>query len=183
MSVFFSQSFLSFLVITSCLPNLDVCLSFTFNSQPFLALPTMHTPLNPLPPSAYSPQPSSSLCILPSTLFLPPPPPPPPPFLLLFLPPSSYSCLSSLHTEREVFSKQSLKFSDFHKLSEKARGKQKRRERALRPKSSAGQKLVGSAVHTPAHCHTEILFRLKTQLQVTIVRELVSPLILYSYMY
>lgn len=114
-------------------------------------------------------------CFIPANPFLlsPPtllifslPPPPPPPLLLCFsllplstfplLPPtSSVSCF--LFPPGEVFSKQSLKLSDFHKLSEKARGKQKRRERALRPKSSAGQKLVGSA-HTA--CAYKILFRL-----------------------
>ena len=138
MSVFFSQSFLS---LTSVLFAKFTCLFVFHFQQSTLSCSSHH---------AYSPQPSSSLHILPSTLFLPPPPPPPPPLPPPPLPSSSsYSCLSSLYTEREVFSKQSLKFSDFHKLSEKARGKQKRRERALRPKSSAGQKLVGSAVpHT-----------------------------------
>ena len=47
------------------------------------------------------------------------------------------------HTERgEVFSKQSLKFPDVHKSTEKTRGKQKRRDRT-RTKSGSGQKQVG----------------------------------------
>ena len=41
----------------------------------------------------------------------------------------------------EVFSKQSLKFPDVHKSSEKTRGKQKRRDRT-RTKSGSGQKQV-----------------------------------------
>ena len=53
---------------------------------------------------------------------------------------------NTLTPERgEVFSKQSLKFPDVHKSTEKTRGKQKRRDRT-RTKSGSGQKQVGGSL-------------------------------------
>ena len=80
------------------------------------------------------------------------------------------------HTERgEVFSKQSLKFPDVHKSTEKTRGKQKRRDRT-RTKSGSGQKQVGEHWQLGWERHAIVFFPLQETVQCLLLREFLSLL-------